>query len=114
MEGKVGPFGNPIDTQNPTGVCRSGRNRTQTQRFIESQQQLRDGVVAYVATYETIDPTMYLEDRELQLFEQDPVAFALKSTSNPDTMYYHEAMKEDDAPQFRTAMTKEVDDHTSK
>jgi hypothetical protein len=67
-----------------------------------------------VAAYEALDPLIYKEDRELQLFEQDPIAFALKATSDPDTLYYHEAMKEDDALQFRTAMTKEVDDHTSK
>jgi Reverse transcriptase (RNA-dependent DNA polymerase) len=48
------------------------------------------------------------------VFEQDPIAFAYKATSNPDTMYYHEAMKESDAPQFREAMKKEVDDHTAK
>jgi hypothetical protein len=47
-------------------------------------------------------------------FESDPIAFALKATSDPDTMYYHEAMKEPDAQEFRTAMTKEVDDHTGK
>jgi Reverse transcriptase (RNA-dependent DNA polymerase) len=114
IDSKVGPLGNPVDTTNPTGVCRSGRNRTQTQRFIESQQQLQDGVVAYVAAYEALDPLIYKEDRELQLFELDPIAFVLKATSDPDTLYYHEAMKEHDAPQFCTAMTKEVDDHTFK
>jgi hypothetical protein len=48
------------------------------------------------------------------LFEQDPTVFALKATLGPDTLYYHEAMKEDDVPQFRTAMTKVVDNHMSK
>jgi Reverse transcriptase (RNA-dependent DNA polymerase) len=57
---------------------------------------------------------LYQEDRQLQQFETDPIAFALKAPFDLDTMYYHEAMKEKDAPQFRTAMTKEVDTHTSK
>jgi hypothetical protein len=70
--------------------------------------------VAYVVAYETINLLIYKEDQQLQLFEQDPITFALKAPSHPDTFYYHEAMKEDDAPQFCTAMTKEVDDHMLK
>jgi Reverse transcriptase (RNA-dependent DNA polymerase) len=114
IDGEVGPLGNPVDATNPTGACWSGQNQTQTQCFIESQQQLQDSVVAYVAAYEALDPLIYKEDWELQLFGLDLIAFALKATSDPDTQYYHKAMKEDDVPQFRTAMTKKVDDHTSK
>jgi Reverse transcriptase (RNA-dependent DNA polymerase) len=113
----VGPFGNPLDAPvpvEPITTRRSGRNRTLTQRFVESLQQRDEGLVAFVAAYEAIDPMLYQEDRVLQVFETDPIAFALKATSNPDTMYYHEAMKESDAPQFRIAMKKEVDDHTAK
>jgi Reverse transcriptase (RNA-dependent DNA polymerase) len=113
-DGAVGPFGNPVIEPVPTNERRSGRTRVQTQRFIESLQQREEGIVAYVATHETIDPLLYQEDRELLQFETDPIAFALKATSDPDTMYYHEAMKEKDAPQFRAAMTKEVDAHTAK
>jgi Reverse transcriptase (RNA-dependent DNA polymerase) len=70
--------------------------------------------VTYVAAYEALDPLVYKEDCELQLFEQDLIVFALKATSDPGTLYYHKAMKEDNALQFRTAMTKEVDNHMSK
>ena len=77
-------------------------------------QQREEGIVSYMATHETIDPNQYIEDRNLQQFEQDPIAFAFKSSSDPDTMYYHEAMKQTDAPKFRQAMTKEVDAHTEK
>jgi hypothetical protein len=65
INAEVGPLGNPVDMVNPTGLRRSGRNQTQTQRFIESQQQLQDGVVAYVAAYEALDPLIYKEDWEL-------------------------------------------------
>jgi Reverse transcriptase (RNA-dependent DNA polymerase) len=91
-----------------------GRTQTQTLRFIESQKQRSAGIVAYVATHEAIDPLLYQEDSELSQLEVDPIAFALKATSDPDTMYYHEAMREPDSQEFRTAMTKEVDDHTEK
>lgn len=33
-----------------------------------------------------------------------------KATADPDTLYYHEAMKKPDADRFREAMAKEWDD----
>ena len=42
--------------------------------------------------------------------EQAPVAYA--ASKDPDTMYYHEAMKEPDRDQFRQAMVNEVEAHT--
>lgn len=41
--------------------------------------------------------------------EQDPLS-VYKATSDPDTMYMHEAMREKDAKEFRKAMQKEWDD----
>ena len=35
------------------------------------------------------------------------------SKSDPDTMYYHEAIRQEDAQQFQEAMQKEIDDHHS-
>ena len=40
---------------------------------------------------------------------RDPVAFA--ASSNPDILYYHEAMKAEDAPEFEKAMAKEIASH---
>jgi hypothetical protein len=114
LDGEVGPVGNPVKVPEPLNVSRAGRTRTQTLRFVESQQQRAAGIVAYVAAHEAIDPLLYQEDLEMVQFEVDPIAFALKATSDPDTMYYHEAMKEPDAHKFCTAMTKEVDDQTNK
>jgi hypothetical protein len=37
---------------------------------------------------------------------------AMKSTSDPDTMYLWQPQKEEDFPQFQAAMQKEMDDHT--
>ena len=44
---------------------------------------------------------------ELQPFEDDPL-LAYGASADPDTLYYHEAMKEPDAPEFRKAMEKEL------
>jgi hypothetical protein len=40
---------------------------------------------------------------------EDPIAFLAKS--NPDTLYYHQAMKAPDSKEFCQAMQGEVDDH---
>ena len=42
---------------------------------------------------------------------KDPISFLEKS--DPDTMYYHQAMKADDSKQFRKAMQGEIDSHNS-
>ena len=114
MDDSVGPFGNPVDATPIAPTRRSGRNRMLTQRYIEAMEQRDEGIVAFVATHETIDPLLYQEDKALLQLETDPIACALKATSDPDTMYYHQAMKEPDAEQFKAAMTKEVDAHTAK
>ena len=41
--------------------------------------------------------------------ETHPMAFA--ASSDPDTMYYHEAMQQVDADRFREAMEKEIQAH---
>jgi hypothetical protein len=41
--------------------------------------------------------------------EKDPLQ-VYKATSDPDTMYHHEAMRQPDAKEFREAMQKEWDD----
>jgi hypothetical protein len=38
--------------------------------------------------------------------------FALAASKDPDTMYYHEAMREPDREEFKGAMKKEVEAHT--
>ena len=42
---------------------------------------------------------------------QDPI-LVFKATADPDTMYYHEAMREPDADQFKRAMQEEIDSCT--
>ena len=40
---------------------------------------------------------------------QDPL-YAYKTTADPDTLYYHEAMRQNDRNEFKIAMQKEIDD----
>jgi hypothetical protein len=90
----------------------SGCDRQPTQRFVESQQQLAEGIVSYFTAHEAIDPKMYQEDLLLKEFEMDPISF--KATADPDTLYLHEAMTAPDAAQFQEAMKHEVSEHTKK
>ena len=45
----------------------------------------------------------------LMQMEDNPL-MAYKATSDPDTMYHHEAMREPDKEEFKQAMIKEVKD----
>jgi hypothetical protein len=56
---------------------------------------------------------MYIEEDTMRDLE-DPIAYALKASNDPDTMYMHEAMRQPDAKQFKEAMVKEVHDHDSR
>ena len=47
-----------------------------------------------------------IQDFEIQEAMNDPIAFA--ATSNPDTLYYHEALQAPDRDNFIQAMQKEV------
>ena len=43
---------------------------------------------------------------------QDPISFV--ATSNKDTMYWHQAMKQPDASEFRKAAIREFNDHCER
>ena len=49
-------------------------------------------------------------DECMTTYDNDDPLLVYKATSDPDTMYHHEAMKERDAKNFRDAMTKEWED----
>ena len=46
--------------------------------------------------------------------EEPKEVFALAASKDPDTMYYHESMREPDREQFKGAMNQEVEAHTKK
>ena len=84
---------------------RSSRTPKPTQRARESAEQ-ED--IALPAAYEVL-ATYFEADPSLEM--KDPISFLAKT--DPDTMYYHQAMKADDSKQFRRAMQGEVDSHNS-
>lgn len=43
-------------------------------------------------------------------YNQDDPLLAYKATSDPDTLYYHQAMREPDAEEFLKSMVKEIND----
>ncbi|KAG7339612.1 reverse transcriptase RNA-dependent DNA polymerase [Nitzschia inconspicua] len=63
---------------------------------------------AMPAQIDPLEQHKYKENDQLKELE-DPIVFA--ASTNPDIMYRHEAVQEPDAPQFREAMVKEVQDH---
>jgi hypothetical protein len=78
-------------------TTRSGRTSVPPQRFIEA--------------YAVLDDSDAVEDYELQRDAEDPIAFAANG-SDPDSLYYNQAMKADDAREFKAAMLKEANAHS--
>jgi hypothetical protein len=63
--------------------------------------------------YAVLDDSDAVEDYELQREAEDPIAFAA-SGSDPDTLHYNAAMKAHDSEDFKVAMIKEANDHTTQ
>ncbi|KAI2507330.1 hypothetical protein MHU86_7050 [Fragilaria crotonensis] len=73
--------------------------------WYDLEAKLEDKITYHVA-YETIKEWADIDDEE-----QHPM-LAYAASADPDTMYYHEAMREPDRPEFIKAMVKEVQSHT--
>jgi hypothetical protein len=65
--------------------------------------------VAYSSYYDV----MYEDDYFLQDKISDPIAF-LSSHSDPDTMYFHEAIRQPDSEDFVKAIIKVLNDHIDR
>jgi hypothetical protein len=78
--------------------------RTRT-RVIRRPQRLIEVYSAYDA--------MHKDDYKMQDDMTNPIAF-LAQTSDPDTMYYHQAMKQPDRNEFVKAVIKEINDHVER
>jgi len=92
---------------NSTAVStRTGRVRKLSRRFRESMQQGQIQYSGYTAQYYQ---ALHEENFKLQDDMADPIGF--KASSDPDTMYYHQAMRGPDKEQFTAAIVKEIKDH---
>ena len=65
-----------------------------------------------VAAEESYYECMHEDDYKLQDQMKDPIAF--KALNDPDTMYWHQAMRQQDAVHFKNAAIKEFNDHTKR
>jgi Reverse transcriptase (RNA-dependent DNA polymerase) len=89
-------------------TTRSGRKAKPAPRLIEAMateiseatsKDVQGEIFCYVAMFPDDDATDY----------DDPL-LAFKAVSDPDTLYYHEAMREEDSESFKTSMLKELTD----
>jgi hypothetical protein len=98
------PPGSPLQSGRaalPSGTTtRSGRASSPPELFMEQ-------------VYAVLDDSDAVEDYELQREAEDPIAFAA-SGLDPDTLHYNAAMKAHDAEDFKVAMIKEANDHTTQ
>jgi hypothetical protein len=100
------------------GLTRSGRRIKVTQRARESNYQRGKKWVAWIANALS-GPELSEEDEKYEVFAQaeydiqdrasDPIAYS--ATSDPDTMYWHQAMQEPDKAEFIKAAEAEVKSH---
>jgi hypothetical protein len=63
--------------------------------------------------YAVLDDSDTVEDYELQRDAEDPIAFPANG-SDPDSLHYNAAMKAHDSEDFKVAMIKEANDHTTR
>jgi hypothetical protein len=100
------------------GLRRSNRRRVPTQRILESglPMAFTYQIDAELLYYENGVELLYYEngvEARLQDEMRDPIAFTAK-TRDPDTMHYHQAMKQPDRAQFIKATRQEVQAHVDK
>ena len=88
----------------PEGLRRSGRIRTRTRELQASIDQKQLKLTSLHVPWDVFhDESLALQDQM-----DDPIAFALAASSNPDTMHHHEAMAAPDRDEFYKAMNTEV------
>ena len=99
------------EDQAPSLVLGRGhRVKKLTQRMQESVEQRRENIVAYSVE----DKINYYSRAEMRDYDEqdkmsDPIAF--KASTNPDILYYHQAMQAHDKDAFKQAVIEEVNAH---
>ncbi|KAL7580903.1 hypothetical protein ACA910_001170 [Epithemia clementina (nom. ined.)] len=103
----------PESAPNPLKrTTQSGRVVRPTERYTEGWEQCQQGLVAWEVLVDQDDskdiPTAS-QQFQLQESMADPLAFA--TSSDPDVMYLHEALRAPDRRQFLEAMDVEIQSH---
>jgi Reverse transcriptase (RNA-dependent DNA polymerase) len=100
------------EVQEPQALRRSPRlnkipdKTSKVQEVWYAMEAKFEDKIPYHVAYETIKEWVDIDDGE-----QHPM-LAYAASADPDTLYYHEAMREPDRPEFIKAMVKEVQSHT--
>jgi hypothetical protein len=98
-----------VDRHRVETTTRSGRKAKPAPRLIKAMateiskaaaNDVEGELFSYVAS-------MFPDD---DMIDYDDPLQAFKAVSDPDTLYYHEAMREDGSEQFKTSMLKELTD----
>jgi hypothetical protein len=106
------PAAPPQEVQQPPAAANQQPTyRTRSGRESKFPHKHYSGFVTYRVEFEVLDPSLYIEEDIMSELD-NPVTF--KATSDPDTMYMQEALKQPDAKKFKEAMVKEVNDHTER
>ena len=96
----------PQDDLQP--IRRSSRDRKPSRRLRESLETSAYG--SLIPEHEAFESQVLLNMlEELDIDRVHPIAFA--ASSDPDTLYLHEAMRQPDAKQFEQAMAEEIKAH---
>jgi len=83
-----------------------------TEKYKEYLDEIRH--TAHTSTMSTVDdPAAYHEIDKMQEYDH-PILYARKSTTDPDTLYLHEALQAPDSTQFKEAMVLEVNQHIAR
>jgi hypothetical protein len=100
--------------QDTSGLRSSKQGYHPTQKYLESIQTNNVVLpIAYTMGAYTMGNNMYDHDSDEMPELDDPIAFlAATAKGDPDTMYYHQAMKQPDLLQFKQAMQSKIDAHT--
>ena len=99
----------PGKLDSPNGLRRSRREKQPLKRLIEvmyTEIERNADTKGEIFAYET----MYLSPRGSGLACQQRPLLTYKASTDPNTMYMHEAMREPDKVEFLKAMEKEVED----
>ena len=88
-----------------TGVKQSTRVGILTRKMLDSIAQEH-------LVFSTFTDKGHAQDYLIQQATTDPIAF--KANTDPDTLYYHEAIAASDADNFTDAIIKDVDAHCER
>lgn len=89
---------------------RSGRKRLKPLRYVQAEAATTTDQPSTDLDPNPSDAEMKTNEEIITMADTRGPVYAYQSTSDPDTMYLHQAMKAEDREQFLQAMDKEVED----